>query len=212
MTQPEQQPPVEDAQPPEAEGPSLLLPILTAILTYEVGKELAKLPWKTLARNLGLFELAGGALGVIAQRALGVQRQRAGKKAPQLWEHTNKGITAGVSAGVQTMTSVLKRVEASGTQPDQTGIFHLAEDITDAVAAAAQISVAEAAGWKKRWKSKHDLHVRASHAFLSGQTKPAGEPFVTEDGVKMMYPHDPHAPLDEVIGCRCWVEVFSVDR
>jgi uncharacterized protein with gpF-like domain len=85
----------------------------------------------------------------------------------------------------------------------------IAEDLAGTIANAAQNEAAEKAGLTKRWRSQHDLRVRASHAFLNGDAVPADKAFITHTGTEIRYPHDPAAPLDETINCRCGLEWYS---
>jgi len=55
----------------------------------------------------------------------------------------------------------------------------------------------------KRWTSKNDNRVRETHRQLNGQTKKLDKPF-TVDGMDIMRPGDPGAPLELTIQCRCW--------
>lgn len=57
----------------------------------------------------------------------------------------------------------------------------------------------------KRWVTAPDERRRASHAFMQGQIRRQGEPFLTGAGNLIMYPGDPNAPASEVINCRCVV-------
>lgn len=57
----------------------------------------------------------------------------------------------------------------------------------------------------KRWKTRADEKVRASHRAMDGQTKPGDAPFVTPRGALMMNPGDSSmgAPMSEIARCRC---------
>lgn len=55
----------------------------------------------------------------------------------------------------------------------------------------------------KRWTSQGDTHVRETHRQLAGQTRKLDKPF-TVDGMDIMRPGDPEAPLELTIQCRCW--------
>lgn len=57
----------------------------------------------------------------------------------------------------------------------------------------------------KRWKSRGDEKVRASHREMNGQKVPGAQPFITPRGARMMNPGDTSmgAPLSEVARCRC---------
>lgn len=56
--------------------------------------------------------------------------------------------------------------------------------------------------WVKRWLATEDHRTRPDHREADGQAVPWGQPF-TVGGFSMMYPHDPEAPPQEVISCRC---------
>ncbi|WP_109151556.1 phage portal protein [Azospirillum sp. TSO5] len=57
---------------------------------------------------------------------------------------------------------------------------------------------------EKTWMATDDHRTRDSHRAMNGQ-KVVGldTPFVTPSGVQMSGPHDPAAPAEEVINCRC---------
>jgi hypothetical protein len=56
------------------------------------------------------------------------------------------------------------------------------------------------------WRATHDDRTRDSHAFMDGQERPWGEPFMDGDGNALLYPGDPTAPPETTINCRCWLE------
>jgi hypothetical protein len=56
---------------------------------------------------------------------------------------------------------------------------------------------------EKKWVTRHDDKVRATHATADGQTVPTGMPFIV-GGWPMMYPADAQvAPIGLWINCRC---------
>lgn len=55
------------------------------------------------------------------------------------------------------------------------------------------------------WHTAADERVRPSHQFMHLQTRPLGEPFLSGDGNRLMYPGDRRAPASDVIRCRCVV-------
>lgn len=59
------------------------------------------------------------------------------------------------------------------------------------------------------WNTAGDDRVRASHEELDGQSIARGEYFETENGI-LRYPGDPLGEPEDVINCRCYLEV-SVD-
>lgn len=63
---------------------------------------------------------------------------------------------------------------------------------------AAKQGVVMAREWTARM-----VNTRDTHAALNHTVKPVGEPFVTTEGNRLMYPGDPSAPAREVINCHC---------
>ena len=58
----------------------------------------------------------------------------------------------------------------------------------------------------KIWESRDDELVRPAHAMADGQRRPLLAPFNVA-GFPMMYPHDPAAPPDLVVNCRCGLRI-----
>ena len=61
-------------------------------------------------------------------------------------------------------------------------------------------------GLQKQWRRSGKLHSRWNHDAVDGQIVDVGKPFVlpTDSGpVKLMHPHDPSAPIGEIINCGC---------
>jgi uncharacterized protein with gpF-like domain len=54
----------------------------------------------------------------------------------------------------------------------------------------------------KTWRTEQDERVRVAHRVVDGQTVAVTMPFYV-DGWPLMFPGDPSAPADLVIGCRC---------
>lgn len=62
------------------------------------------------------------------------------------------------------------------------------------------------------WLTAKDERVRGSHSAMGGQQRKVGEPFVSGNGYKLMFPGDPSAPASETIQCRCVIRtVFKED-
>lgn len=53
------------------------------------------------------------------------------------------------------------------------------------------------------WTTMQDDRVRDSHMNMNGQCRPVGHAFVSGEGNRLRYPHDPAAPMSETAGCRC---------
>lgn len=60
----------------------------------------------------------------------------------------------------------------------------------------------------KRWKSHHDDRVREDHLKADGQTVPVASYFMVGHS-PMLMPGDPDAPAEQVIGCRCAMELVE---
>lgn len=54
------------------------------------------------------------------------------------------------------------------------------------------------------WSATMDARTRESHALMDKQAVRHDQPFVTPDGISIMYPGDPNAPAAESIQCRCY--------
>jgi hypothetical protein len=61
---------------------------------------------------------------------------------------------------------------------------------------------------EKIWQTRRDDLVRDAHRHVQGQRRGLGEPF-NVDGFPMQYPHDPIAPPDLVVNCRCWMRIVK---
>jgi hypothetical protein len=171
---------------------------------------------------LGLRGLVGAQLAMVAARALGWQRRSAGRAGDELWPFVEDGITAGVNAGLQTVSEALIWTDGHvGDLPvtkdvgePQPGVALipttadppelLAQMTALATANAAVFAVAVNAGWtKKTWLSKEDDRVRDTHAALNRTTVPMDAVFVSPSGAKLRFPGDPRAPIAETANCRC---------
>jgi hypothetical protein len=56
----------------------------------------------------------------------------------------------------------------------------------------------------KQWWTVGDERVRSSHAAVHGEMVPIDDVFIV-GGYEMEAPHDWNAPLDEILGCRCYM-------
>lgn len=64
----------------------------------------------------------------------------------------------------------------------------------------------------QEWITASDERVRGSHAFMHGQQRPIGEPFLSGAGNAIRWPGDIDAPGSETIQCRCVLTtVFAED-
>lgn len=69
-------------------------------------------------------------------------------------------------------------------------------------ATMAGVVAASGGVWTKTWISRLDADVRPTHVKAHGQTVPAAGTFLV-GGWPMSGPHDPSAPIEETINCRC---------
>lgn len=60
---------------------------------------------------------------------------------------------------------------------------------------------------RRIWRTAQDKDVRHSHDAMEGQSVGLDEPFTSGNGNALMFPGDPNAPLDDIINCRCDMEV-----
>lgn len=223
MTQPQdaQQPP-----PPDDDGSSLIPALLTVYALY--------LAWRgahagfrgnalQVRRALNLDVHIGPSMAMVASRALGYQRDRAGRAGDALWTHADAAVRAAVNVGLDVLAEALlwtdththgdpstadsgdavpgeATVPTGASPPDL-----LAGMVATAVVNAAMLAAAAWAGWSsKTWQTRQDSRVRDAHRTLQGETVPLGEPFVTA-GHKLQFPGDPSAPVGLRARCRCWL-------
>lgn len=74
-------------------------------------------------------------------------------------------------------------------------------------AGAYQAAVQSGVMRSKTWVTQKDDNVRDSHAAIDGDTIDIGAAFANG----MRYPHEPGAPADEVINCRCSLNYSDLD-
>lgn len=218
MTQPT--PPEEQEEEANSLLPALAV-VLAAYASYGATKGTLTGSWQQIANTLGLPDTIGGALYGVADRALAYQRAgSAPRRAESLLAAADRAREAGHDAGMQTLVKAAKSVVRSvhdnppvkgEPKPDYLDPERLHHLVAHAVISSAQMAAAQGIGLtRKRWHNVGDTRVRSSHAILGsrnypGSTVPISDNFVTPEGIELRFPGDPTAPLDEVIGCRCWL-------
>ena len=224
MTDPQQPPPDEPAEPRD-ETDALVPALLTVYALY--------LAWRgahagfrgnaaAVERALNLPAHIGGALLAVAQRALGDQRAQAGRAGDEFWTHVDAAARVAAETGMQVLAEALlwtdRRTAGDPSTTDVGGRAGeatvptasdpptlLAGMVATAVANAARMAAAELAGWStKTWETRRDNRVRDAHRALQGQTEPLGSPFLSGDA-KLQFPGDPSAPIGLRANCRCWL-------
>jgi hypothetical protein len=217
---------VTQPTPPEEqeEEANSLLPALAVVLaayaSYGATKGTLTGSWQQIANTLGLPDTIGGALYGVADRALARQRSGAApRRAEALLEQADRAREAGHDAGMKTLVKAAKSVvrsvhddpPAEGETPAYLDPQRLHNLVAHSIISSAQMKAADGIGLtRKRWHNVGDIRVRTSHAILGsrnypGSTVPISDNFVTPEGIELQYPGDPTAPLDEVLGCRCWL-------
>lgn len=207
--------------PAQQEDAGGLIPALLAVystyLAYRAAHGSVPTTWQEVSEKLQLPLFLGDQLAMIGARALARQREGLGAGADELWLAVPAAVQAGTSSGLQTVAEALiwtdtheeqdTKDEAGGLVPTQASPpVELALVTAQAVSQAAQEAAAQAAGWRyKTWKTVVDSHVRESHRHLHDVKISLQESFVTGDGNKMRFPGDPTAPIEDRIGCRCWL-------
>lgn len=77
---------------------------------------------------------------------------------------------------------------------------------------AIDLGVLAADDLVQEWITASDERVRGSHAFMHGQQRQIGEPFLSGAGNRLRWPGDVDAPGSETIQCRCVLTtVFAED-
>lgn len=66
----------------------------------------------------------------------------------------------------------------------------------------AQQSEAAGVAMDKIWRRSGKIHSRLAHDLADGRRVAADQPFII-NGHKIRYPHDPKAPISEIINCGC---------
>lgn len=225
MTDP--QPPPESSSPQTEDDEASLIPVLlTVYALYRL--------WRganhgfhgnaaTVRRVLDLERTVGQALSNVALRALEWQRMQVGRQGDQLWSGTTQAVRDAVNVGLDVLADALLWTDRNTTGTPSTSDSGggapgeptlptaadppalLAQLVATAVANAAMVSAAAAAGWtRKTWQTRRDERVRETHRLLQGQTRPLGDAFEVQ-GHKIRFPGDPEVPLSLRAGCRCWL-------
>lgn len=137
----------------------------------------------------------------------------------RVWDTASSVVLAGVAAGMS--ARVLRRELTDIVGPGGGPAVHdglswsirrggwdgvpalLARDAATTGYGAAVLARAASDGASmKRWVTRRDERVRASHAAADGQAVPVGSPFLV-GGWPMMAPGDVSAPPSETARCRC---------
>jgi hypothetical protein len=180
---------------------------LTDKYTEQVAREVLSRPYKDLFANGTLFESRPFVRNWIADRQN--RLQNVPNEVFGLVQHViDSATTNGAS-----IDDVTKQVEELFSSTDIETWKNRARTVarTEVVGAyngglydafAMVVDADPETPWVKRWLATEDHRTRPDHKEADGQVVPWNEAF-TVGGFQMMYPHDPSAPPQEVINCRC---------
>jgi hypothetical protein len=148
-------------------------------------------------------ELASDAPGAALNRTLrdkrfdGAVRRAAEEGAPVPAELREKMVTSYKNRALKFRAEAIARTESMAA-------LHQSQD--EAMRQGISQGAIEKENVEYMWHATHDDRTRDSHRVMDGQVVKQDEPFITGNGVALMYPGDPNGPADEVINCRCWRE------
>ncbi|CAN7564879.1 hypothetical protein [Acidovorax sp. LjRoot117] len=117
-----------------------------------------------------------------------------------------------VTVGGITPFEAIKAVQALlETESTRRATTIVRTEVSRAFAVASQDRLVQAAplvpGLGKQWRRSGKIHSRWTHDLMDGQVVDADKPFLVPNpggGIdKMMCPHDPKAPPEQVINCGC---------
>ncbi len=116
-----------------------------------------------------------------------------------------------VTVGARTPFQAIKAVqETLGNESPQRATTIVRTEVGRAFAIASFKRLQQAAalvpGLKKQWRRSGKIHSRWNHDAADGQVQEVDQPFVLpghQGPVKLMHPHDPQAPVEEIINCGC---------
>lgn len=208
-----QQPPTEP--PPPGEQPA---PLVDAAQIYDLSHWIAKtqeslapafaavksMTADRFAGQLGAHETKSSLAGV--QAALDTRLQRLAQTvSATTFDQVAQVLRDGVAQGqtVAQMTTALEKVftDAEANRAPTIARTESLGALNEAAAVYAQNVGADVVAGKE-WLSAHDDRVRPTHRVADGQVRSVAMPFDV-GGVPMLFPHDPAAPPDETVNCRC---------
>lgn len=116
-----------------------------------------------------------------------------------------------VTLGAQSPFDAVKAVQATlGDESTRRATSIVRTELGRVFALASQQRMEQAVlrvpGLQKQWRRSGKIHSRWNHDAIDGQVQDVDKPFMlpSHDGpLKMMCPHDPKAPIEEVINCGC---------
>jgi hypothetical protein len=118
-----------------------------------------------------------------------------------------------VTLGASTPFDAIKKVQQLlGNESPQRASTIVRTEVARAFAMASHQRLVQASkvvpgGLQKMWRRSGKIHSRWNHDAIDGQIVDAEQPFMVptldRGTIEMLYPHDPTAPIGEVINCGC---------
>lgn len=128
-----------------------------------------------------------------------------------------------VTIGSVTPFAAIKAVQQLlGNETPRRATTIVVTEVSRAFAVAADERLVQAAplvpGLGKQWRRSGKVHSRWTHDLMDGQVVDAGKPFKVPNpggGIDLMQcPHDPKAPVEQVVNCGCvslpWLKSWQV--
>ena len=187
---------------------------------WQMGEDFVDKPLGVIGMNVEMRMASLDAQVLSAMRTFSVDRMKnvtaeaAGKIAQQLGLVTIGGITP---------FEAIKKVEGIlGEEAAARATAIVRTEVSRAFAVASNERLQQAAGLVpglgKQWRRSGKIHSRWNHDIMDGQVVEAGKSFKVPDpngGFDMMQcPHDPTAPIGQVIQCGCvaipWMKGWKV--
>lgn len=112
-------------------------------------------------------------------------------------------VTIGAESPGDAIGNIADLVEGGRTR----AITIVRTEVGRAFSVAADERMTQAAeilpGLKKQWRRSGKIHSRLHHDSIDGQIRDQDAPFTLGNGVQIMFPRDPAAPVGETINCGC---------
>lgn len=122
-------------------------------------------------------------------------------------QHRIVGELGNVMMGMQTPFEAAQKVAEITGSAQKRGVTIVRTELGRAWSQAAQLRKEQTAellpGLQKQWRRSGKRHPRHRHEVIDGQVRPVTEPFLLENGIKLMFPRDPKGPPAETVNCGC---------
>lgn len=117
------------------------------------------------------------------------------------------GELGNVMMGMQTPFEAAQKVAEITGSAQRRAITIVRTELGRAWSQAAQLRQEQAQellpGLQKQWRRSGKRHPRHRHEVIDGQVRKVDEPFLLENGIRLMFPRDPKGPPAETVNCGC---------